>query len=161
MGKYYVYTLAYPDGRVFYVGKGSSNRVHMHEIEAKRGYHAKRHEIIRSIWENGGEVLKQIVFETNNERDACTRELEVIREYSESITNIQHNTRVNPVIRRPSPPRVKVDQKALAVERGLWMNRIQVANYPEDQQAELLAKWDERVRRRMDILFASRSVYAK
>ena len=34
--KYYVYTLAYPYGEVFYVGKGIGDRLHRHEYEAAR-----------------------------------------------------------------------------------------------------------------------------
>ncbi|GER86520.1 hypothetical protein KDW_06820 [Dictyobacter vulcani] len=34
--KYYVYTLAYPDGHIFYVGKGQGDRIHQHEKEAQR-----------------------------------------------------------------------------------------------------------------------------
>ena len=35
MGQFYVYTLAYPDGKVFYVGKGSGYRIDQHEMEAR------------------------------------------------------------------------------------------------------------------------------
>lgn len=51
---YYVYTLARPDDTVFYVGKGSGNRVAQHEQEALRGHICLKYELIRSIWEQGG-----------------------------------------------------------------------------------------------------------
>jgi hypothetical protein len=47
MSKYYVYTLAYPgsmDGAVFYVGKGSGNRIDLHEVAAAgKLYDANQH----------------------------------------------------------------------------------------------------------------------
>ena len=43
---YYVYTLAYPDGTVFYVGKGSGNRIQHHEQEALRGHDCPKCDLI-------------------------------------------------------------------------------------------------------------------
>ncbi len=31
---YYVYTYAYPDGVIFYIGKGTQGRIDDHELEA-------------------------------------------------------------------------------------------------------------------------------
>ncbi len=73
---FYVYTLAYPDGTVFYVGKGSFSkearidRIDCHEREARRGYPYKRCQIIREIWASGGQVIKTKVYETSVEQDA-------------------------------------------------------------------------------------------
>lgn len=37
MSSFYVYTLAYPDSKVFYVGKGTGKRIDDHEREARKG----------------------------------------------------------------------------------------------------------------------------
>ena len=68
---HYVYVLAYPDGKVFYVGKGSGSRIDAHEREAKRG--ATRNpgkvEAIKHIWAMGEDVVKTKLasFQTNDE----------------------------------------------------------------------------------------------
>jgi len=60
-GKHYVYSLAYPDGRVFYVGKGTGKRIHRHEAEAKSGKtrNSFKVRIIKKIWAAGQEVDKK------------------------------------------------------------------------------------------------------
>lgn len=105
MGKYYVYTLAYPasmGGDVFYVGKGTGDRLREHEWEVKRGatyrgYRLRKHDVIRDIWEHGEQVVKTIVMETNDVQEALRYEREMIRKYSASLVNIMHNTHVNPI----------------------------------------------------------------
>jgi transcriptional regulator with XRE-family HTH domain len=79
--RYYVYTLAHPDGTVFYVGKGCGNRVAHHEQEALRGHNCPKCEVIRSIWRAGGKVQRAIVFETEDERAALDHEAALIRYY--------------------------------------------------------------------------------
>lgn len=79
--KYYVYTLAYPNGTVFYVGKGCGKRVAQHEKEALRGHTCPKCELIRSIWRSGGAVQRAIVFETENEQAALAHEMELIDSY--------------------------------------------------------------------------------
>jgi hypothetical protein len=74
--RYYVYTLAYPTGKIFYVGKGTGDRIHQHEYEAARlgkasSYYysnAEKHAVIREIWAKGEQVKKEIVFETDLEQ---------------------------------------------------------------------------------------------
>jgi hypothetical protein len=78
VGKFYVYTLAYPDGKVFYVGKGKKNRVDQHEKEAARQCGCPKCCAIRSIWTAGGAVVKAIVFETANENEAYAHERAMI-----------------------------------------------------------------------------------
>ena len=63
--RYYVYTLAYPNGEVFYVGKGVGNRMYHHEVEAastaRVAYrNRKKLEVIREVWASGGQVQKSI-----------------------------------------------------------------------------------------------------
>lgn len=67
---YYVYTYAYPDGKVFYVGKGHGNRIDHHEREAKSGVDSEKCAIIRQIWADGKQVLKKKIYENLSEEDA-------------------------------------------------------------------------------------------
>ena len=81
MGNYYVYEQAYPDdfldqelaGTVFYVGKGTGNRIDFHE-EAASGKHYDANQqkcaIIREIQAQGKQVVKRKVYETDVEQDA-------------------------------------------------------------------------------------------
>lgn len=84
--RFYVYTLAYPDEKVFYVGKGSKrstfygviDRIDEHEKEAKKSietikkerYNLEKCLAIQSIWRDGGQVRKKKVYETDVEQDA-------------------------------------------------------------------------------------------
>lgn len=89
--KYYVYTLAYPDGAVFYVGKGQKNRIHEHEYEARTGKTANPHKVnvIRKIWAGGGEVVKEKIYHTDDEDAAYEVEEDTIAFYGISnLTNI-------------------------------------------------------------------------
>lgn len=67
--RWYVYALAYPDGRIFYIGKGTGNRILAHEQEARRGVPSRKCDIIRAIWVSGAQVekIKLAFFDTNEE----------------------------------------------------------------------------------------------
>lgn len=89
--KYYVYTLARPDGTVFYVGKGCGNRVAQHEQEALRGHNCPKCELIRLIWRDGGTVQRAIVFETDDQRAALDHEAMQIKQYGPAqLVNRNH-----------------------------------------------------------------------
>lgn len=105
-GKWYVYFLCYPDGRVFYVGKGTGNRVDAHEANCRRilrlnrlTYLEHKDKVMIDIWDNGGEVLKRIVYRTDNEQDAFTVEAHLIMHFGlHKLTNktYGHRTRKRP-----------------------------------------------------------------
>lgn len=78
---FYVYTYAYPDGTVFYVGKGRGTRILRHETEARNGVQSTKCEIIRSIWQKGEQVVKKKVAENLLHKEALELESQLILEY--------------------------------------------------------------------------------
>ena len=76
--QFYVYTLARPDGRVFYVGKGKGDRMHVHEGEAFGGCGCPKCQVIHEVWSGGGSVVKSVAFESFNEDDVLQRERDTI-----------------------------------------------------------------------------------
>lgn len=77
---HYVYTLSYPDGGVFYVGKGIGDRIDEHEKEAKRGddRNPYKNNIIRKIWDAGEQVVKTILAYFKTEKEAHWYEIATI-----------------------------------------------------------------------------------
>lgn len=84
--KYYVYELINPiDNHVFYVGKGSGNRMYVHEKRAKRSHselneNKKLRNKIKSILNSGDEIVYKQIFFTDNAIEAYTKESERIQE---------------------------------------------------------------------------------
>jgi hypothetical protein len=76
--RYYVYALAYPDERIFYVGKGQGNRIDKHEMEARQGVQSVKCDIIRGIWAEGKEVVKRKLAFFDSENDALRHEISLI-----------------------------------------------------------------------------------
>lgn len=110
--KWYVYLLCDPDTeQPFYVGKGTGNRMGIHERELQTmvdGNPAKKR-IIKQILASGKEVLKKKVAEFQNETDAYIYEWAMINLYGERLVNIRDNgkaRRVDPPA-KPSQPRMK------------------------------------------------------
>ncbi len=113
--KYYVYTLAYPDDIVFYVGKGQDDRIDRHEHDACRSDEAiksrylnlEKCQVIRTIWEQGKQVKKNIVFETDIELDAYIYEWVLINMvYADQLVNIHSGgqTRSTPTYKLAQMP---------------------------------------------------------
>lgn len=112
---FYVYTLARPDGTVFYVGKGQGKRIHKHEIEARAGVRSHKCNTIRQIWVQGGQVQKQIVFTTEDELTALAYEKTLIDQYGlDNLTNLTEGGRG--VIGYQFPPEVRA--KISATNKG-------------------------------------------
>lgn len=90
-GEFYAYELAYPEnmgGAVFYVGKGSGQRIDEHEKETKRGGDFPRHIIIRQIWEAGEQIVKRKVQENITQDMAFELEKQLIKKYGpENLSN--------------------------------------------------------------------------
>ena len=90
---YYVYTYAFPDGTVFYVGKGCNARIDEHEREARSDCACEKCGTIRQIWKEGHPVQKRIVFETFKEHEALDHEHLLIQTYGlTNLTNIKQGT---------------------------------------------------------------------
>ncbi len=86
--KWYVYELYDPrDDSVFYVGKGSGNRINTHESEAKNGVCSHKCNKIRSLWRQNLKVGKRKVAYFWNEADAYRHEAELITSY-DNLTNV-------------------------------------------------------------------------
>lgn len=90
--RYYVYELVDPrDLTVFYVGKGSGDRILGHELEAKRGVVGPKCDLIRDIWNAGLKVERRYVRRFKAEAEALAFEQGRIAGYGlGSLTNRNH-----------------------------------------------------------------------
>jgi hypothetical protein len=77
----YVYTLAYPNGQVFYVGKGTGDRLRSHMYAARGKSQETRYQIIRAIWEQGGKPIATVVYDGVADHEACKIEKWLIEKY--------------------------------------------------------------------------------
>lgn len=92
MAKYYVYHLIDPrNDEVFYVGKGSGNRIDQHESDARNFVfkNAEKEYRIHQIWNDGFEVIKLKVKNFNSESLAFKFEKDEIDRFGlDNLTNI-------------------------------------------------------------------------
>jgi hypothetical protein len=115
--KYYAYTLAYPGGEVFYVGKGTKKRMNQHVIEAthpeRSAYRNRRKlRVIRKIWASGEQVQKAIIFDTDIEEEAYIYEWALINMtcMGENLTNISTSGRRRSFLEAEAKPKPKTPQ---------------------------------------------------
>jgi hypothetical protein len=116
--KWYVYELYDPrDDSVFYVGKGSGNRINAHESEAKNGVCSHKCNKIRSLWRQNLKVGKRKVAYFWNEADAYRHEAELITSY-DNLTNVV----LGPADEFVGPmPYVEPEKKEISLRSALEM----------------------------------------
>ena len=87
---FYVYELIDPrTKKVFYIGKGTRDRIHQHEREAARGTHSRKCDMIRNILNAGLQVGKNVVQRFASEQEAYDFETARIGEIGlENLTNV-------------------------------------------------------------------------
>lgn len=85
---YYVYTLSYPDGKIFYIGKGKNHRIYDHLSEARNQCQCRKCHIIRAIWRAKHQIQLDIIFTSEDEDEAFLYEKILIKRH-------QHKRLVN------------------------------------------------------------------
>lgn len=126
MARYHVYTLAYPDGTVFYVGKGQGKRSEQHIIEAKQWTcQCEKCRVIQSIIFKGKKVKISYVFESDDQNLCFQRESELIKLLAPQGRLV--NKALNPQgsIVPPAPLYQSVDEFAAWVRRNMHDPRAQ------------------------------------
>ena len=77
------------DDKVFYIGKGKKYRPSDNIATARKKKRFYLHRKIRKIWELGGDVYWKLLFETDDEQEAFSKEIELIKAYGrENLTNL-------------------------------------------------------------------------
>lgn len=86
---WYVYHLVDPrNGEVFYVGKGTKNRIAAHEKEAKRRVTSDKCNRIREIWESDLPVERRVAAVFTSEVEALNAEKAHIRKHVATLCNV-------------------------------------------------------------------------
>lgn len=80
---FYVYGLHYPDGRIFYVGKGKGDRIYDHVTDARAGRCRNKHlqSTILKIERQGGKVRYEKFHQNLSEEIALEKERQLIAEH--------------------------------------------------------------------------------
>src|SRR5260370_4130651 len=131
---WYVYTYAYPDGIVFYVGKGKDGRIFDHEQEAEGGCPCRKCRTIREIWLSGKPIKKRIEYETLSEQDALVYEWNLINLYdSPLLTNVPRRP-IAEISQDVPEEYLRIEQAARAIGRSPaalynYMNVLRIVKY--------------------------------
>jgi hypothetical protein len=79
--RYYVYELRRPNGKPFYVGKGTRHRDSIHKWWAKKGKAGHVYNLIRKLWAEGKDFSVVRIAENLTDSDAKRIEQETIARY--------------------------------------------------------------------------------
>jgi hypothetical protein len=144
--RFYVYVLARPNGKPFYVGKGCGSRVSAHDSEARRGCICRKCRMIRAIWGEGGVVSRSIIFTTDNEDEAYAYEAETIAFYGrENLTNQSAGGRHAPAARSAASKERAQARAALAKDSRIQVQRhMERWNRPLSWMKQAMTARDER-----------------
>jgi DNA-binding XRE family transcriptional regulator len=145
---WYVYTYSYPDGQVFYVGKGTGQRLFSHEREARSGCSCAKCQTVREIWESGNPIKKDIVVETFDEAEALRAESNlIVLHNSPVLTNLM--LRKQPAIKEEAECDLKAFRRlrcmagltvqALASEAGVSLSTVNRMEYGTAQVTRRIA----------------------
>lgn len=94
--RYFVYALAHPNGRIFYIGKGTKQRPQAHLKEARKGHCiCPKCRVIHGIWKERLEVVISYIFQTDDEGEAYEAERRAIYEHRRNyqLCNVESNRR--------------------------------------------------------------------
>ncbi len=149
---YYVYTLAYPDGTVFYVGKGTGNRAQSHIIEAEQWVcQCRKCHVIQSIIFKGKKVKISYVFTSEDAQPSLQKEAELIRLLSQQGTLVN----VTYVKQEPIYPPTPLHQMSIP-EYTAWVRRN--LRDPKEQSKAIREHIKNRVRGLRDSISSHRSM---
>jgi hypothetical protein len=136
LGRYYVYVHMYPNGAVFYVGKGTGARIDDHEREARNGMQSHKCNVIRKIWAEGGQVIKQKVAYFDTEQDAYRLEMLLIKFFGrENLTNYTDGGE------RGGGAPLKGSQARVRVTRSFSSKLLRALESITDNQSEFIEEW--------------------
>ena len=92
--KYYVYQLKTNDDEIFYIGKGCGKRMYKHQQIAKgnsinKKKNPKLYNKINFVIDNGGYIITDVLFESLDESECHTKEVELIKQIGlENLCNL-------------------------------------------------------------------------
>lgn len=100
---FYVYALCAKDGSVFYIGKGSGDRIFQHVAEAELGSPTEKCSVIRSL---GADLRFSILLSCADEEFALMAEAVLIDDLWDRayLTNVRHETPASVLFRIERTP---------------------------------------------------------
>lgn len=145
---FYVYDLIDPrDGSIFYVGKGTRNRIHAHEAEARAGRQSRKCRRIREIEALGLSVVKSKVAHFGDEKLAYAFEAERIEQIGLwRLTNCVPGGGGVRIAVRLSKDREDVEAIAQLLRRTIDITTLNVGLFGDIKFSELRQLWTNKAK---------------